>query len=170
MGRSGDQVVIDYDQFIADLPEFANATTYPESGFTYWSNMAGLLLNGARLGLSACTGEWIDDTPLQLYDIATEMFVAHNLVLEKMAQDAANRGNPPGDKVGPTASKSVGSVSVSYNTEAGIEPNAGHWNLTTFGTRLMKLYRLAGAGPIHVGGGYGCGVAGWPGVIQPFWG
>lgn len=103
--------------------------------------------------------------PATLLDIATELFVAHNLVLEKRAQDAANVGGLPGQIIGPVASKSVGSVSISYDASAGLEPEAGHWNTTMYGLRFIKLARMKGMGPVQVGIGVAPPWSGgaWPG-------
>jgi hypothetical protein len=48
-------------------------------------------------------------------------------------------------------SKSVDKVSIGYDTAGGIEAGAGHWNLTIYGTRLIKLIKMVGAGPVQVG-------------------
>lgn len=100
-----------------------------------------------------------------LYDVGTELFVAHNLVLERQAAKAANRGAPPGVSRGAIGSESAGGASVSYDTSSGLLTDAGHWNLTTYGTRFVELVRLVGAGPVQVGWGHspvGVGPA-WPG-------
>lgn len=122
--------------FRADYPEFANAATYPDSAITYWLKVAGLLLNACR---------WQD-----MLDVATELFVAHNLVLERQAQKSAAGGAAPGLSTGPVSSKTVGPVTQAYDTTAGINSDAGHWNLTTFGTRFYQLMQMFGAGPIQV--------------------
>jgi hypothetical protein len=53
--------------------------------------------------------------------------------------------------MGVIASKNVGSVSVSYDTNAGIVKDAGHWNLTAFGTRFIWLANMVGTGGIEIG-------------------
>ena len=121
--------------FRQDYPEFS-AAAYPDSGVTYWLTVAGLLLNASR---------WQD-----MLDVATELFVAHNLALERQAQKSATTGAVPGLSTGPVSSKTVGPVTQAYDTTAGIELDAGHWNLTTFGTRFINLVRMFGAGPIQV--------------------
>jgi len=122
--------------FRTDYPEFADDTAYPDSGVNYWIKVAGLLLNPCR---------WQD-----MLDVATELFVAHNLVLERQAQKSAATGAAPGISTGPVSSKTVGPVTQAYDTTAGINTDAGHWNLTTFGTRFYQLMQMFGAGPIQV--------------------
>jgi hypothetical protein len=122
--------------FRTDYPEFADTTAYPDSGVNYWLRVAGLLLN---------TGRWQD-----MLDVGTELFVAHNLVLERQAQKSAANGAAPGVSTGPVSSKTVGPVTQAYDTTAGIVADAGHWNLTTYGTRFVQLVLMFGAGPIQV--------------------
>lgn len=151
--------MIDYAQFTADYPEFKDVNVYPQSGVNYWLNLSGQLLNPDRLGQPAAAG-----AALTLFDLATELFIAHNLVIEKRNLEAAQAGGDPGAQVGPVNSKSVGPVSVGYDTSAGIVPEAGHWNLTTYGTRLLALLNMAGAGPVYVGVGANPNPFGaWPG-------
>ncbi len=88
--------------------------------------------------------------PTTIVDIATELFVAHNLVLEKQSADATKRGAVPGLSKGPIASYGVGGVNVSYATANALELDAGHWNLTTWGTRFIKLARFYGSGPVQI--------------------
>lgn len=138
-------------QFRTDFPEFASTTKYPNSGVTFWLNLAYALLNADRWG--------------QQIDVGAELFVAHNLVIEAKAQAEASAGGIPGGQVGPINSKSVDKVSVGYDTGAGIQPDAGHWNLSVYGTRFIRLLRMFGAGPLFVGVGYVPGLSGqaWPG-------
>jgi hypothetical protein len=135
--------------FVADFAEFANASDYPTSAITYWANLGGMLLSTDRFGPGAATAS---APPTTLYDIALELFVAHNLVIEKQAKDSAANNAAPGVSEGPVSSKSVAGVSVSYDTGAALDPNAGHWNLTVYGTRLWELFQKFGAGPIQITG------------------
>lgn len=138
--------MIDADQFRADLPAFADAAKYPDEAIEYWLNIASLLINTKRWGPSAID-TWPASSPpaLTLYDFGVEMFVAHNLVLEQ--RGAAT----PGGNVGVVQSKSVDKVSVSYDTKAGIEPEAGHWGTTIYGNRFLRLLRHAGSGGYQLG-------------------
>ena len=130
-------------QFVADFPEFANATTYPVSTIQFWINVAGQLLNPSAWG--------------SLLSYGTELFVAHNLVLSQQAVASAVSGGLPGSGSGITASKSIDKVSVSYDVSAGTIAGAGSFNLTNYGTRYMQLANMAGMGGIQVSGN-GCWV------------
>ena len=131
-------------QFVSDFPEFADAGIFPPSSINFWAAVAAMLLNPAR---------WMRTLPL-----AMELFIAHNIVLEAQAQQSADLGGIPGLNRGIIASEAGGSVNVSYDTAGALVPDAGHWNLTTYGTRLMWLVSMFGAGPIQVGAPFGCGV------------
>lgn len=138
-------------QLRSDYPEFTSTVTYPNSAITYWLTVAYSMLNADRWG--------------RQLDLGAAMFVAHNLVLEAKVQAEAKVGGIPGGQVGPINSKSVDKVSLGYDTAVGIVPDAGHWNLSIYGTRFIKLARMMGAGPIQLGVGaspYGSGPA-WPG-------
>lgn len=155
--------------FRADLPEFADAAAYPPSAVAYWLGMAALMLNARRWGDGAVVAV---SPPTTKYDFGTEMFVAHNLVLERQATVAASKGALPGLMTGPVNSKSVGPVSIGYDSQAGIEDGASHWNLTVYGVRFIRLARFVGAGPIQVGVGMRPALSGpaWPGPYPYPWG
>lgn len=139
------------NSFRQHFPEFADRKVYADPAFNYWNTVAGKMVNAAR---------WFD-----MLDTGIELFVAHNLVLEKQALDAAAVGGAPGLSTGPVNSKSVDKVSVAYDTAAALEVGAGHWNLTVYGTRFVALSKMFGAGPIHIGGGDSLALSGgaWPG-------
>jgi hypothetical protein len=134
----------------AAFTEFTSTTDYPDSGIQFWIDMAVLLLNPTR---------WYD-----MLDNATMLFVAHNLSLELMAQREASNGNQPGVARGMLAGGSVDKVSYTYDTASVADATAGHWNLTIYGQRYIRLVKMFGAGPIQVGTP-GCyvGPAAWTG-------
>ena len=144
--------------FRADFPAFVDATNYPDSAITFWTTVALQFLNAER---------W--DTAI---DIGTELFVAHNLVLEFQANTAAGNGAAPGLSQGMISSKSVDKVSISYDTGSAAELDAGHWNLTIYGQRYVRMARMMGAGGIQLGIGYdpnfSAASGAWPGPYWPF--
>ena len=138
-------------QFRQDYPEFASTAQYTPSAVAYWLNLAYAMLNTRRWG--------------NQLDVAAELFAAHNLTLEVRAQAESKNGGIPGQQVGPVNSKSVDKVSIGYDTGSGIEADAGHWNLSIYGTRFIRLAKMFGAGPIQIGIGVtptGTGL-GWSG-------
>jgi hypothetical protein len=144
-------MTISVAQFRADYPEFSSTTNFPSSGIQYWLNVAYELLNASRWGAQL--------------DLGAELYVAHNIALEARAQKEALSGGIPGQQSGTVSSKSVDKVSVGYDTNAASEEGGGHWNLTIYGTRLYRLIKLMGAGPVYLGIGSSPILNGpaWPG-------
>lgn len=138
--------------FRIDFTEFTSTVTYTNSSISYWLNLGNLIINSSLLGGSPST---VSNPPATLYDIALELFTAHNLVLEQPAQLTAENNGVPGQTTGPISSKRVGPVSVSYDVAAGVDPEDGQYNLTIYGTRFINLYKLAGAPGIVANGNGG---------------
>jgi hypothetical protein len=102
--------------------------------------MAVVMLNQSRWG--------------NMYYTACELFVAHNVALEAWSEQGGDQ-TVPGIAKGSIAASSGANVTVTYNTAATLELDAGHWNFTTYGIRLKRLINIMGAGPLYVGGGCG---------------
>lgn len=151
-------MTVTFAQFVSDYPEFR---TQPQSAFAMWYDIATMLLNPHRwpTNVSPTTG-------LSILDRGAELFVAHNIALEERAIAEARRGAPPGTTKGPISAETVGPVNTSYDTASGIEADAGHWNLTIYGTRFIRLLRAIAAGPVQVNVGpdpYFLNGPAWPG-------
>lgn len=99
-----------------------------------------------------------DTPPTTLADFATEMWVAHQIVLEKQAVDAARTGNDPGAKIGVVTNKSVNGASIGFDVSAitggKLQENAGYYNQTVYGMRFWRLMRVRGSGPYQIGVGH----------------
>ncbi len=76
--------------------------------------------------------------------------MAHELVLAAQNAKAAQVGGSPGQQGGIANSKTVGSVTVSYDASTSTEKDAGYWNLTTYGKQFIRLARIFGAGAIQL--------------------
>lgn len=127
-------------QFLEDFPEFGyKQGQYPVGRIQFWLNLA-------YLRLPACVWN-------ELLNAGVELYVAHNLVLEKQASDAGKKGGSPGQATGPINSKSVDKVSVGYDTASASIDGAGNYNLTTFGTRFYELVMIVGTTAITINGG-----------------
>lgn len=123
--------------FRAHFPEFASDTLFPDSQIEFWSGVAEQVVSERRWG--------------KLREQGMELFIAHNLMLGVQAQAAAAAGGVPTGLNGAVSSKSVGSVSVSYDNGLGAEDGAGHWNQTSYGRRYIDLVRtLIGQGCIQL--------------------
>jgi hypothetical protein len=124
-------------QFRVNFPEFNNAAVYPDGLVNYWVLNAGLMLNASRWGT------WLD--------LATQLMAAHNIVLEARAIAESTNGEIPGVTTGAIASKGVDKVSIGFDVGASTEEKGGHYNTTIYGTRLYRMMRQIGAGPIQLG-------------------
>lgn len=141
------KLVVTPTEFRSDFPEFEDATIYLTSTINYWLSVASFLLNAER---------FIENNTLIL---ATECFVAHQMVLEAQASAAAKLGGWPGISKGAISAEGAGDVNLSYEVPMTLEEDAGNYNLTTYGTRFWQLANMAGMGPIQVGpGGPGIGI------------
>lgn len=142
-------------QFTTNFPEFANAANYPTAVINFYLALAYNLLDARRWGTTL--------------DFGAQLFVAHNLVLERQAQVAALSGAPPGLAGGPISSKGAGPVSISWDTGSAAEIGAGHWNYTTYGQRYIRLARIMGMGGLQLGIGSGPAFANGAWVGPPPW-
>jgi hypothetical protein len=138
--------MVSFAQFTSDFPEFASAN---QGQFAMWANVASFMLTPAW-GAPAGPGQ-----PNTQYDYGSELFIAHNLAIGMLNQQAAAKGGVPGMSGGVISGTTAGPLSVTYDASAGIEPDAGHWNLTNYGTRFIQMAMLIGAQPTQVSPG-GC--------------
>lgn len=129
-------MAVTVETFRTSFPEFGSTDKFPDGQVTFWLGIAALLLNPVRFS--------------NMLDYATQLYVAHNLFLERTAQNAAAMGIVPGAQLGILNNKSVGPVSAGYDASLATLEGAGDFNLSTYGTRLQKLIRMFGAGPIQV--------------------
>lgn len=116
--------------------EFKSTNVYSDSAITFWITQATNQLDGFRFGSSL--------------DLATMLFVAHNLVLGARDAAAAQSGGISGQASGPISSKSVDKVSVSYDAGLGSIEGASSYNLTSYGQRLYKMMQQFCTGPVYV--------------------
>lgn len=123
-------------QLRADFAEFKVAASYPDSNINFWIMVATKLLNPDRWGDMLCP--------------ATELFVAHMIVLEKRARDAAAAGGTPGQARGPITNATVDKATAGYDPNISSLEGYAHFNLTDYGTRLAFLIECYGAGPVQV--------------------
>ncbi len=86
-----------------------------------------------------------------MLDFGTELFVAHNLILDAQANAAAAAGGIPGTMSGVVNSKSVDKVSISDDVAVGTIEGGDFWNLSTYGVRFLHYAKMMGAGPIQIG-------------------
>lgn len=155
------------DTFRQALPEFIDAQVYTNDAVDFWLAIAAMMLPVDSWGASSATA---DVPPTTRMDYGRILFAAHQLVLERQAQRQAVRGALPGSMTGAVSADAAGKVSRSYDTGSVLNPDDGHWNLTTYGIRFAALMRMAATRMVTVGG---CAVSpmfsGQPWVGPPPW-
>ncbi len=125
-------MAVDTCEFKKVFPEFVDDNKYPPAQIEYWGSIAELRLNADRWGNLLTHGKYL--------------FVAHNIALSAQAVAAANQGSSVLQSTGLIAGKSVGDVSISYDTGAANEEGGGNYNLTRYGRELLRLARIVGIG------------------------
>jgi len=78
------------------------------------------------------------------------LYVAHEITLAGQNFKTGNNGGLPGQQAGAPNSKTVGSVTVAYDSSTTTEKDAGYWNLTTYGKAFIHLARIYGSGVIQL--------------------
>jgi len=129
-------VVFDIAKFRVNFPEFNSAEQYSNETITFWGGLGELLVRSSI---------WKD-----AWNQGMSLYVAHQLVLAHQNTQAAAVGGSPGQQGGIANSKTVGSVTVSYDSTTSNETDAGFWNLTTYGKQFFRLTQIFGAGCIQL--------------------
>lgn len=123
--------------FRTAFPQFSDTTRYPDAQIQFRLNLADVLLS------EKITGK-------DLFPYFVELFVAHYMVLWAADSRAMATGGSGGASGGVASSKSVDKVSVSYDTGATLNPDAGFWNYTRYGAEFWQLIMMFGAGGIQL--------------------
>lgn len=126
----------DIGAFRTAFPEFADTTVYPNSLINVWAGFA-------EAQVRQCV--WKSQVTM-----GRRLFTAHFITVEAQNLKAAKVGGVPGTSGGIANTKTVGTVSVSYDTVSTAESNAGFWNLTTYGKAFIRFARMYGAGAIQL--------------------
>ncbi len=127
---------MDIGAFRTSFPEFSDTTIYPNTMILFWAALAEKLV---------LPNVWGDCRQAGL-----NLYVAHEITVASQNAKTAQGGGSPGASGGVVSSKAVGSVSVSYDTQASAEKDAGYWNLTNYGKQFIRLARIFGAGAIQL--------------------
>lgn len=117
--------------FRATFPEFTDTERYPDFLIAGWGIVATK---------QVCPRIWKNETQLGI-----NLYVAHEITLEAQSIAAAKVGGIPGQQAGQANTKTVGSVTVGYDSVSASEKDAGFWNLTTYGKQFIRLARIYGA-------------------------
>jgi hypothetical protein len=127
---------VDISGFRKSFPEFQDAVKYPTPTIELWATFAE-----QQLRQCIWNSAWV---------MGVNLYVAHEITLAAQNAQAATTGGVPGSQGGIAASKTVGSVSVSYDSTDTAEKGAGYWNLTTYGKQFYRISRMFGAGAIQL--------------------
>lgn len=119
--------------FRTAFPQFSDTTRFPDAQVEFRLNLADALLS------EKVTGK-------KLFPYFVELFVAHYMALWLADSRASLVGGAGGSTNGVQASKSVDKVSVSYDTGATLNPEAGFWNNTRYGAEFWQMITMFGAG------------------------
>ena len=126
-------------QFREIQPSFQDSSIYSDEQLGMNLELAASMLDPNR---------WADWRPLGM-----ALMVAHFIALDEREMRTSRKGGIPGQGgIGIMASKSIGSVSASFDVQSGSELNAGHWNMTSFGRRYIRMARMVGAGGVQITG------------------
>lgn len=125
---------MDKSAFRAAFPEFADTTLYPDGQLDFWAAFAEQMISECRWGTMYANGVFL--------------YVAHQLKLSRA--NASATGAAALMPQGNVSSKTVGDVSVSYESTNDSSLNAGHWGLTLYGRQYIQLARMFGVGAVQL--------------------
>ena len=123
---------MDIGAFRAAFPEFTDKTVYPDTQIMFWAGLAEQLVLPCVWGTCYMQG--------------VQLYVAHEITLAAQNAKTAGNGGMPGTSGCIANTKTVGSVTVGYDSVVTSEKNAGWWNLTNYGKQFFRLVQIFGAG------------------------
>ncbi len=127
---------MDICAFRKAFPEFSDSNIYPDAQIEFWASLA-------EKQVLECVWKTRRAVGVSLY-------VAHEITLAAQSAKAAAIGGTPGQNAGIPNNKTVGSVTVSYDSQSISEKDAGYWNLTTYGKQFIRLARIFGTRAIQL--------------------
>ncbi|MGA9607006.1 MAG: DUF4054 domain-containing protein [Rouxiella badensis] len=120
------------------FPIFSDTTKYPDIRLTARLAVADQLLNENVTGV-------------ELFPYYAGLFVAHYMYLDAADNRSSAVGGAGGANSGVLTSKSVDKVSMSYDASMTMNPDAGFWNNSRYGSEFWEYMMLFGAGGIQLG-------------------
>lgn len=129
-------ITLDIPTFRTQFPEFAYTVKYPDALITFWATVAEKQVRKQAWGC-----QW---------PLGVSLYVAHEITIAAQSEQTASSGGTPGTFGGIANNKTVGSVSVGYDSASTSEPDAGWWNKTIYGQQFIRFARMFGAGGIQL--------------------
>ncbi|MBP1034024.1 DUF4054 domain-containing protein [Serratia fonticola] len=126
------------EQFREMFPQFKDTTAYPNAMISARLALADVLLSESRFGE-------------EIFPYVVGLFVAHYMALYAADMRGVAVGSAGGANSGVQTSKSVDKVSVSYDASVTLNPDAGFWNNTRYGSEFWEYLMIFGAGAIQLG-------------------
>lgn len=124
--------------FRTAFPQFSDPNAYPDMIITARLALADVLLRQDRFGA-------------EVFPYVAGLFVAHYMFLYAADKRSAAVGGAGGANSGVQSSKSVDKVSVSYDTGTTLNPDAGFWNNSRYGSEFWEYLMMFGAGAVQLG-------------------
>lgn len=128
--------------FRTAFPEFKDTVKYPDQMITFWSGVAELQV--------------LQNVWRNMWSQGVMLYTAHECVLAAQNVQSSGNGGAPGKDGGVPNNKTVGGVTVGYDSENTSEKDAAYWNLTNYGKQFIRLAKLFGAGAIQLNGRWPC--------------
>lgn len=129
---------MDIGAFRTAFPEFKSTVKYPDAMVTFWAGVAELQV--------------LQRVWRNMWTQGVMLYVAHEITLAAQNVKASEVGGVPGTSGGIANTKTVGGVSVGYDSQSTSEKDAAYWNLTNYGKQFIRLAKLFGAGAIQLVG------------------
>jgi hypothetical protein len=122
--------------FRTQFPEFRDTVTYPDQTIDLWATLA-------QQQVRECVWKksWL---------LGVSLYVAHELTMAGQNAKAAAAGGTPGTSGGVANTKTVGTVTVGYDSTVTSEEKGGWWNLSNYGKQFLRLARIFGAAAIQL--------------------
>ncbi|OKP02606.1 DUF4054 domain-containing protein [Xenorhabdus eapokensis] len=136
MGATKNKSLPTVKHFRTDFPQFADTVKFPDAQIQFRLHLADKQLDENRFG--------------DMFGYVVELMVAHYLALWAADSRSIAAGGTGGANSGVVSSKSVDKISVSYDTGATLNPDAGFWNNTRYGAEFYELLMMFGAGGIQL--------------------
>jgi hypothetical protein len=131
---------MDIPSFRTSFPEFQSTVIYPTEMITFWATIA--------------EQQVLPNIWRGMVTQGVQLYVAHEITIAAQNAQSSANGGVPGTSGGIASQKTVGSVSVSYDSASTTEKDAGWWNRTTYGQQFYRLAMLFGAGAIQLNGSF----------------